>query len=303
MAIVVTGATGQLGRRVVAHLLARGTKAHDVLAAGRNGTRLDEVATGGVRKARIDYDEPASLRKAFGRGDTLLFVSGSTPGHRMDQHRAVVEAAVDARVERIVYTSITGADAVDTVLTPDHRATEQLIAESGLPFALLRNNLYAEVQVDKVVQAAATNEFTAGWGDGRIAGAGRDDYAEAAAVVLADPSLTGAFELDTATSWGGQELAVAAEALLGKPVTYTENTSDETEIQLALAEVPEPTRRFVIALDTDIRDHAFERTGSVLESLIGRPATPLVEALRGVLPRDLPQPTSTAATRGHSAAG
>lgn len=302
MAIVVTGATGQLGGLVITHLLRRGARPHDIVAGGRDGARLAEVAVDGVRYAAVDYDRPDTLDHAFGRGDTVLLVSASLPGERVPQHRAAIDAARRARVDRIVYTSITRADTVDTVLTPDHRATEALIAESGIPFTILRNNLYAELQVQQVVEAAARNEIVTGWGGGRIAGAAREDYAEGAAAVLLDPGHDGAvYELTADTAWGGEELALAAGELLGKPITYAGRTGDETDNQLMLAGVGEAQRAFVVALDGAIRDGAFGEVSGTLAALLGRPTTPLVDALRPVLPPDLPVAPVTSATPVHGA--
>ena len=302
MAIVVTGATGQLGARVVHHLLERGAKARHVVAAGRNRDRLAEVAQHGVKHAVIDYEDPATLQKAFGHGDTVLFVSSSALGDRMQQHRNVVEAAVEARVGRLVYTSVTKADSVDTVLTPEHRATERLIAESGLPHTILRNNLYAEVLVRQVVEASEKNEFVTGWGRGRIAAAARDDYAEGAAAVLLDPSRDApVYELTGDTAVGGTELALIAETILDKPVSFATRTADQSEGEMALAGVPPEQRAFAIAFDQDISKGAFGDVSGTLAGLLGRPTTPLVDAIRAAMPRDLPTPPTTTATPIHGA--
>jgi NAD(P)H dehydrogenase (quinone) len=300
MAIVVTGATGQLGAQVVQDLLGLGVHGRGIVAAGRDAARLSAVARHGVHSARIDYEAPESLDAAFGRGDTVLFVSGSAPGRRMTQHANVVEAARRAGVGRLVYTSIAHADTVDTVLTPDHRATEALIRDSGVPFTFLRNNLYAETQVPAVLEAAEHNLILNGWGGGRIAGASRVDYAAGAAVVLAGEGHDGAvYEFAAETAFSGEDLAAAASELLGKTVLWQTRTGDESEIQLALAGVPEAARRFRIGLDLDIQHDRFAAVSSVLSGLIGRPTTPLVDALRAALPKHLPTAPSTTTTPQH----
>lgn len=302
MAIVVTGATGQLGAGVVRHLLERGARAHDVVAAGRNRDRLGEVARHGVKHAVIDYEDPASLTKAFGRGDTVLFVSSSALGSRMQQHRNVIDAAVEARVGRLLYTSVTKADTVDTVLSPEHRETERLIAASGIPYTFLRNNLYAETLVPKIVEASEKNEFVTGWGTGRLAVAARDDYAEGAAVVLLDPGHDApVYELTGDTAVGGTELALVAEGLLDKPISFATRTADQTDDEMALGHVPAEQRAFAIAFDANIREGAFAEVSGTLAGLLGRPTTRLTDALRAALPRDLPQPPATTATPNHGA--
>lgn len=302
MAIVVTGATGQLGALVVRHLVERGARPHDIVAGGRDRGRLKEVAVHGVRSAAVDYDRPDTLDDAFGRGDTVLLVSAGLPGDRVPQHRNAIEAARRAGVDRIVYTSITRADTVDTVLTPDHRATERVLADSGVPFTILRNNLYSDLQVRLVVEAAARNEIVAGWGGGRIAGAARDDYAEGAAAVLLDAGHDAkVHEFTGDIAWGGEELALAAGELLGKPITYASRTGDETDNQLMLAGVDEQQRAFAVAFDGAVRDGAFGEVFGTLAALLGRPTTPLVEALRRALPSDLPVAPVTSATPVHGA--
>ena len=300
MAIVVTGATGGLGGLVVRRLVELGVDPRHVVAAGRHPQRLAAVAVGGVRGTPIDYDAPESLDAVLGRGDTVLFVSGNVPGERLTQHAAVGETARRARVRRLVYTSITRASTVDTVLTPDHRATEELIQASGVPFTILRNNLYAETQVPKVIEAATRNQIVAGWSDGRVAGASRADYAEgAAAVLVAGGHENAVYEFAADTSWGLGDVARAASTVLGRHISFGLRTGDETEIQLALDGVPVERRQLAIALDANIRDGAFDAPSSVLSGLLGRPTTPLVDALRAALPRDLPTPPPTTATPVH----
>jgi len=123
MSIVVTGATGQLGRLVVESLLARGVPADQIVAAGRDEGRLADLAANGVRTARIDYSDPASLKEAFAGADALLLVSGSEVGRRVEQHGNAVEAAKDAGAGRIVYTSAPKATTSALVLAPEHKGT------------------------------------------------------------------------------------------------------------------------------------------------------------------------------------
>jgi NAD(P)H dehydrogenase (quinone) len=282
-------------------LLQHGVHGREIVAAGRDAARLDKVARHGVHGARMDYAAPESLDAAFGRGDTVLFVSGNVPGVRMHQHANVVAAAQRAGVARLVYTSITHADRVDTVLTPDHRATEELVRESGVPFTFLRNNLYIETQVPAVLEAAERNEILNGWGTGRIAAAARDDYAEAAAAVLIGAGHEGAaYELAGETAFSGEDLGQAVSELLGKRIMWHTRTSDETEIQLALAGVPEAARQFRVGLDRDISEGRFAQTSGMLAKLIGRPTTPLIDALRAALPEDLPVAKSSTTTPLHN---
>ncbi len=158
MTLLVTGASGHLGRLVVEALLERGTPAADVVAIARTPESISDLADRGVEVRRADYADPASLDAAFAGVDRLLFVSGSEVGQRIAQHANVIDAAKRAGVGFVAYTSITRADTSDLVLAAEHRATEELLAASGLPHALLRNSWYLE---NYTGQVAAPSSSTA----------------------------------------------------------------------------------------------------------------------------------------------
>ncbi|MGY1592159.1 SDR family oxidoreductase [Geodermatophilus sp. SYSU D00708] len=281
MSIVVTGATGSLGRLVVEELLARGVAPGDVVAGGRAVERLADLADRGVRTARIDYDDPATLDAVLSAGDTLLLVSGSVPGVRVEQHRAVVDAAVRAGVARIAYTSILGADDTPLVLAPDHLATEQMVRDSGLPFTLLRNGWYTENYGQGLAQAKLTGVVAGSAGDGRVASATRADYAAATAAALSTEGHENAvYELSGDTAWSFDDLAAAYAELLGREVTYQRLGPDEHRAALVAAGLDEGTAGFVVALDGGIRAGALAATPGDLSRLAGRPTTPLLEGLR-----------------------
>jgi NAD(P)H dehydrogenase (quinone) len=171
------------------------------------------------------------------------------------------------------------------VLTPDHRATEELIRASGVPFTFLRNNLYTESQLPLLLQAAERNEVTASWNTGTIASASRIDYADgAAAVIIAGRPRNAVLEFSGDTAWSGDDFAAAASRLLGKPVMFERRTADEARIELDIRGVPPEERDFRVALDENIRAGAFGHVSGTLAGLIGRPTTPLLEGLRAVLP-------------------
>ncbi len=144
MTMAVTGATGHLGRLAVEALLRRGVPAAEVVATGRSTDRLKGLAEQGVVVRRGDYDDPTSLRDAFTGVDQLLLVSGSEIGQRVRQLGNALQAAASAGVGFVAYTSIAKADTSTLLLAEEHRATEQLLAESGIPHALLHNGWYVE---------------------------------------------------------------------------------------------------------------------------------------------------------------
>ncbi|GAA4838423.1 SDR family oxidoreductase [Luteimicrobium xylanilyticum] len=285
MSIVVTGATGHLGRLAVEQLVAAGADPSAVVAAGRDPERLADVASRhGVRTAVIDYADPASLEKAFAGADVLLFVSGSEVGQRVAQHTAVIDAAKASGVGRVVYTSAPHADTSALVVNPEHKATEEALRASGLTWTILRNNWYTENYAGTLQQARATGEVVTSTGDGRVASAPRADYAAGAvAVVLGEGHENTIYELSGDVAWNFDEFAATASEVLGVPVTHRDVTPDEQLELLRSAGLDEGTAGFVVALDQDIARGDLADATDDLRTLIGRPTTPLADALRALL--------------------
>src|SRR6476469_7926848 len=192
MTLLVTGASGHLGRLVVEALLEHGTPAAQVVATARTPESISDLADRGVQVRRADYTDPASLDAAFAGVDRLLLVSGSEVGQRIAQHANVIDAAKRSGVGFVAYTSITRADTSDLVLASEHRATEELLTASGLPHALLRTSWYLENYTGQVASALDQGVVLGAAGDGRVSAATRADFADAAAVVLAGPGHEGA---------------------------------------------------------------------------------------------------------------
>jgi NAD(P)H dehydrogenase (quinone) len=284
MSIVVTGATGHLGRRVVEHLLADGVPADQVVATGRRTERLADLAERGVRVAAADFAQPGTLTAAFEGAEVVLLVSGSEVGQRVEQHRAAIEAAKGAGVRRVVYTSAPQADTTALVLAPEHKATEEILRASGVTFTILRNGWYTENYLGDVQQARETGVISGAYGDGRVASAARDDFAAAAAVVLRTEGHDDVvYELSGDEAWGFDDLAAAASEVLGREVTYRPVSSEQRRADLAAAGLDEGTVGFVVALEENTRDGLLAATSGDLARLTGRPTTPLVEALRAAL--------------------
>ncbi len=279
MTILVTAASGHLGRLVVDALLDRGVAPAGVVATSRRPESLADLAESGVAVARLDYDDAASVEAALDGVDRMLLVSGTDPGARLEQHRAVIDAAARAGVGLIAYTSIFRADTSPLPLAPDHKATEELLAASGVPWVALRNSWYSENYLSTVEQARATGEVVASAGDGRVASASRVDYAAAAAAVLSEEGHAGnVYELGGA-SWSFDDLAATIGAVVGREVAYRPVSTDEHVAILESVGLDAGTAGFVAALDSGIRDGALADAPDDLERLIGRPATPLAETL------------------------
>ncbi|RFA06960.1 NAD(P)-dependent oxidoreductase [Subtercola boreus] len=281
MSIVVTGATGHLGRLALTHLLARGVAASDIVAAGRNPEKVDALKSLGVRTAVIDFADPATLAAAFEGADTLLLVSGSDLGGRVEQHRNAIDAAKTAGISRIVYTSAPRADSTDLILAPEHKATEEYLRASGVPFTILRNNWYTENYASTLAQVAGTGVYAASTGEGRVASASREDYAEAAAVVLTTDGHEGAvYELSGDTAWNGSDFAATLSEVLGRAVAFEPLTPDAHTAALRAAGLDDGTVGFVVGLDANIATGALDKSSDDLSALIGRPTTPVADTLR-----------------------
>lgn len=277
--IAVTGATGHLGRLIIDSLLTRGVAAADIVALVRDAAKASDLPDG-VRVAVAPYEDEAALAAALQGVDTLLFVSASEPGKRVSQHTNVIEAAKRAGVGFVAYTSLLDADTSALSLAEEHRATEALLARSGLQHALLRTGWYWENYLSAVKGAKASGEFHGAAGDGVVNGAARRDYAEAAAVVGTTPGHAGkVYELAGAPASYAQLAEAIAEAS-GAEVAYVNQTEAQYADQLAGHGLPRPVAEMLAGWDTAIAGGALESDSTDLTDLIGRPATPPVEVFR-----------------------
>src|SRR6476469_2737447 len=285
MTLLVTGASGHRGRLVVESLLERGTPAADVVAIARNPESVADLADRGVVVRRADYTDPASLDAAFAGVDRLLLVSGSEVGQRIAQHANVIDAAKRSGVSFVAYTSITRADTSDLVLAAEHRATEELLAASGLPHALLRNSWYLENYTGQLSTFLEHGVVLGAAGEGRVSAATRADYADAA--VLAgedDHGHEGAvYELGGDNAFTLGELAETVGLVFDREVAYRDLSVADLTAALVAAGLPEGYAGVLADSDRGIADGAlFTDTGD-LSRLIGRPTADLEAALRAAL--------------------
>lgn len=281
MTILVTAASGHLGRLVVESLLTRGADPATIVASARDTSKLAELAARGIRTVELDYTRPETIAPALEGVDTVLLVSGTDFGSRAAQHQNVIDAAKAAGVSKLVYTSATRATTADFAVAPEHKATEEAIAASGVPAVIVRNNWYTENYAADVARAASTGVIASSAGDGRVASAARADYADAAAVVLLEDGHLGeVYELAGDTAWTYDELAAAASEVVGREVTYQRLTTGEHVAALEAAGLDGGTAAFVAGIDDAIRRGILGDTDGTLSRLIGRPTTPLVDALR-----------------------
>lgn len=276
MTILVTGATGHLGRHIVEGLLREGTEPGQIVAGGRRLDRVADLAERSVRVVPLDYDEPATVVDAMQGVDRVVLVSGSEFGNRVAQHSTVIDAAAAAGVELLAYTSAPNATDTQLVVAPEHKATEEHLVASGVPWVMLRAGWYNENYLPSALQAAQTGVVVSSAGAGRVASAARVDFADAAvAVITGDGHAGRIYELTGDTAWDFAEFAALVGELSGRAVEYRAVSPDEHATILASAGLDEGTAGFVVAMDANIRDGLLGHVNGELSALIGRPTTPL----------------------------
>ncbi len=280
--IALTGATGQLGHYVLQDLL-KTVPAGQIVAIVRNPAKAQTLSQQGVVVRQADYSDEAALTAALQGVDKLLLISSSEVGQRAVQHRNVINAAKAAGVKFIAYTSLLHADTSPLGLAAEHIATEQMLADSGIAYALLRNGWYTENYLASA-PALEHGVFIGAAGEGKIASATRADYAAAAARVIAGEGHAGkVYELAGDNAWTLSDLAAELSKQSGKNVVY-QNLS-EADFAAALKSVGLPAGLADMLADSDVgasKGGLFDDSRT-LSTLIGRPTTSLAESVKGIL--------------------
>lgn len=281
--IAITGATGQLGRLVINHLL-RLSPTQRIVASVRNPEKAADLKTLGIQLRRADYNDPASLDLAFSGVEKLLLISSSEVGKRTEQHRNVIAAAKRQQVKLIVYTSLLHADVSPLNLADEHRKTELLIRESGIPFVILRNGWYTENYTASVPSALANKAFYGSAGKGRISSAARSDYAEAAAKVLINPTKGGEiYELAGDESYTLADLAAEISRQSGASIPYVDLPEADYAGALIKAGLPDWLARGLANWDLGASKGGLFDDKRQLSRLIGHPTTPLSAMVKAAI--------------------
>lgn len=278
--ILVTGATGKLGRHVVAALLET-LPAAEVRALARNPESATELRALGVDVRKGDYNDPASLNSALEGVEKVLLISSSEVGARAAQHKNVVDAAKEARVKLLAYTSILHGGQSPLALAKEHSETEAYIRASDVPYVFLRNGWYLENYTENLGSALEHGAILGSAQEGRIAAASRRDFAEAAATVMKTDGHVGrVYELAGDVPFTMNELAEEVSRQFGKTVTYSDMPKNEYAAFLQSVGVPGPMAEILADSDAHAARGALHDDSGDLRRLIGRATTSLSEAVR-----------------------
>ncbi len=280
----VTGATGHLGRLVIADLL-KTVPADDIVALTRDVAKASDLESNGILIREADYNRPETLKTALADIDRVLLISGSEVGRRVPQHKAVIEAAKVAGVGLLVYTSALHADTSLLVLAEEHRQTESLVKASGVPYVLLRNGWCTENYTAGIPAALARGEILGSSGDGRVASATRADYAAAAAVALtaSNTEHSRTYELAGDEAFTLSEFAAELSRQSGKTIVYRDLPEQDYKAALVGAGLPDAMATLIAGSSAVTRQGALFDDGRQLSGLIGRPTTPLRDAIAAAL--------------------
>jgi NAD(P)H dehydrogenase (quinone) len=273
--LLVTGASGHLGRLAVGELLARSPSTH-IVATTRRPDSLADIAARGVEVRRADFDDPASLEGAFRGASRALLVSTDafgTPGQRIAQHATAIRALVAAGAEHIVYTSLPNPNGTPVLLGPDHAATEASLLASGVDYTILRNNIYADYLVPSLVEAVTSGKYVNARGAGRIAWVAREDCAGTAAGALVTARGKAVLDVTGPEPLSSTDVAEIASELTKKPIVHVSVSSEELEAAMIGRGTPEPLANLFASLDDGVEKGLFANVTDTVQRYAGRAPT------------------------------
>jgi len=272
MSLIITGASGHLGRRTAELLLdTEGVDAGDVVLITRDPSKLDDLAARGATVRAGDFSQPSTLPDAFAGATRVLIVSTDVVGARVPGHKAAIDAAKAAGAQLIAYTSLPNPVAANPAgVAADHRETEEALQASGIPYTFLRNALYAEYQIPSAQAAAASGKHYYNSGDGQTAYVSREDCAAASAAVLAggDEHANKAYDITGPELLSGADLARIFGA---EPVAV-----DDDAFAAAL---PPEIAPLLVSFGVAIREGFLDQRSDDVEALTGRAPRALADVL------------------------
>ncbi|MCA0937487.1 SDR family oxidoreductase [Vibrio alginolyticus] len=278
--IAVTGATGQLGQLVIKHLLDK-VEPQQIVALVRSLDKAASLTSLGIQIRQGDYSKPETLESALEGVTKLLLISSSEVGQRAVQHKNVIDAAKQAGVELLAYTSLLYADTSPLALAEEHVETEAYLKQENVPHVILRNGWYTENYLASVAPALANGGFIGCAQDGKISSAAREDYAEAASIVLtSEESQVGkVYELAGDESYTLAELSALISEKSGKAIPYINMEEADFAKALEGAGIPGPFAAVLANSDTGASKGALYDDSKTLSELIGHPTKSLEQLI------------------------
>lgn len=273
--ILITGAAGQLGQRVIHHLLETyKVPAANLIAASRDTAKLADLAAKGVQTRKADFDDAASLEAAFKGVDRVLIISTdalAVPGQRLKQHTTAVNAAVKAGVKHIAYTSMPSPDKSLVTFAPDHLGTENAVKASGLPYTIIRNAWYHDNYMHSMPHNLQGGSWYTASGDGKVPNISRDDCALGAAAALASGTTDSAtYTLTGSQSLSADEIAATIASAVGKPLSAVKVSDEQLLHGLLGAGLPDFVATMLVSADANIRAGNFDHVTEDFTKLTGK---------------------------------
>lgn len=282
--ILVTGSTGNLGQQVINHLLETDIEPSEIAALARDPDKASDLNERGIDVRRGDYTKPDTLHAAVEGIDKLLLISSSEVGGRAEHHRNMIEAAKEGSIDFIAYTSGLKADSSPMSIMDEHRETEEMIRDSGIPYTFLRNGWYSENYTEQLEQALNQGALVGCADEGRISAATRSDFAEAAVTVLTEDGHEGeVYELGGDEAFTMAELAEEVTQQSDTEVVYRDFSEEEYVDVLVERGVPESQVSMLAETDRAIAEGALYTDSDDLHRLIGHPTTRLTDAVAEAL--------------------
>jgi NAD(P)H dehydrogenase (quinone) len=281
MSVVVTGASGHLGRLVAEELFER-IPASEVVLVTRHPEAIADLGARGATVRRGDFDDPDSLVPAFEGGERMLLISTLAVGRRVPQHRAAIEAASAAGIRRLVYTSFPKPVADHPVgpIATEHGETEAILHESGLEWTVLRNATYAELQVPPGALAVAGGKLYTNAGDGRLVSVSRRDCARAAAAVMTTDGHAGkTYDVTGDEALSQTELAGLLSEVSGRAVELVPVNDRMLSWGLTRHGAPKPIARAIVAFGKAVREGYYDVVDPAVTMLTGAPPRSLRDVL------------------------
>ncbi len=279
MKIAITGASGQLGRLAIENLKTR-VDAGDIVALVRDPSKVADL---GVEAREADYHKPETLTAALQGIDRLVLISSSDFDDRAGQHQNVINAAKEAGVKHLIYTSILKADVSPMIIAQDHKVTEGAIKASGIPYTFLRNGWYTENWTGSLPAAIEAGALIGSAGDAKVTPATRQDYAEALAAVAAGEGHEGQIYELGGTAFTLSDLAAELSKQTGKDIPYNDLPEAAYKDILISFQLPDALATVIADADAQAQNGWLTDESGTLERLIGRPATPLSSAVAAAL--------------------